>query len=236
VSTLFYFQVDNPLVQICDPAFLGLHKRAESQVSFKVVEKILPDERVGVVVTVGGRPRVIEYSDLSTELAEAREPDGALRLRAGSIAIHCFDRAFLEALSGEGGRLPFHKALKKVPFVNDTGVLVKPDAPNAVKFETFIFDALPKAERWVVVETDRTREFEPLKNATGPDSPATVRQRLSDLFAEWLEVSGANVMRRPDGTVPFGIEISPLTALDAGELKGKIQPGLVVDRPFYLGD
>jgi UDP-N-acetylglucosamine/UDP-N-acetylgalactosamine diphosphorylase len=179
---------------------------------------------------------VIEYSDLSTELAEAREPDGALRLRAGSIAIHCFDRAFLEALSGEGGRLPFHKALKKVPFVNDTGVLVKPDAPNAVKFETFIFDALPKAERWVVVETDRTREFEPLKNATGPDSPATVRQRLSDLFAEWLEVSGANVMRRPDGTVPFGIEISPLAALDAGDLKGKIQPGLVVDRPYYLGD
>ena len=103
-----------------------------------------------------------------------------------------------------------------------------------MKFEQFIFDALPLAERWTMVETDRAGEFEPLKNAVGPDSPATVHQRMSDQFGNWLEQAGAVVPRRPDGSVPFGIEISPLFALDAAELKSKIEPGMVVERPIYL--
>jgi UDP-N-acetylglucosamine/UDP-N-acetylgalactosamine diphosphorylase len=234
IKTVFYFQVDNPLVKIADPAFLGLHLQAGAEMSFKVIEKIAPDEKVGVVVTVDGKPQVIEYSDLPTELAERREPDGRLQLWAGSIAIHLFELAFLQRLASGVIKLPFHRAIKKVPHINDQGVLIKPDAPNAVKFEQFIFDALPLAERFTLVETERTLEFEPLKNATGPDSPATVRQRMSDNFADWLESAGAKVLRRPDGTVPFGIEISPLFALDAGELRTKIQPGLVVDSPSYL--
>ena len=103
--------------------------------------------------------------------------------------------------------------------MDDAGQVIQPEEPNAVKFEQFIFDALPMAERWTVVETDRAAEFEPLKNAVGPDSPATVHQRMSDQFGSWLEQAGASVPRRADGTVPFGIEISPLFALDAAELK-----------------
>jgi UDP-N-acetylglucosamine/UDP-N-acetylgalactosamine diphosphorylase len=233
VRTLFYFQVDNPLVQIAAPAFLGLHRQADAEVSFKVVEKVRPEEKVGVVVEVEGRPQVIEYSDLPPELAEQREPAGNLRLWAGSIAIHVFERSFIERIVG-GASLPYHRALKKVRHVDADGRVVEPDEPNAVKFETFIFDALPLAERYAVVECDRAEEFEPLKNATGLDSPATVRQRMSDLFAGWLEAAGATVMRRPDGSVPFGIEISPLYALDANELRGKVAPGLVVEAPLYL--
>jgi UDP-N-acetylglucosamine/UDP-N-acetylgalactosamine diphosphorylase len=235
IRTIYYFQVDNPLVQICDPAYLGLHLMADAEISFKVVEKQRPEEKVGVVVAVDGHARVIEYSDLPAVLAERREPDGSLELWAGSIAIHCFDLGFLGRLASGGGRLPFHRALKKVPYVDDSGTLATPDAPNAVKFETFIFDALPMAERWSIVETERASEFEPLKNATGTDSPASVRQRLSDLYGGWLEQAGARVLRRADGSVPFGIEISPLLALDAAELRQVVEPGLVVDRPLYLG-
>jgi UDP-N-acetylglucosamine/UDP-N-acetylgalactosamine diphosphorylase len=234
IRTLFYFQVDNPLVRVADPAFLGMHRQASAEISFKVVEKLTPEERVGVVVEVDGRPRVIEYSDLAPELAEQREPDGSLRLWAGSIAIHVFERPFVERLAAKGGQLPFHRAVKKVPYLDDAGRLVQPAEPNAVKLELFIFDALPLADRWTLVETDRAIEFEPLKNATGPDSPATVRQRMSDLYAGWLEAAGAHVERRPDGTVPFGIEISPLYALDAAELKQKLPPGVVVEGPLYL--
>ncbi len=222
IKTLFYFQVDNPLVKIADPAFLGLHNQARAEMSFKVIEKVAPDEKVGVVVTVDGKPQVIEYSDLPAELAERREPDGRLQLWAGSIAIHLFELAFIDRLASGEIRLPFHRAIKKVPYVGDDGRIVKPEPPNAVKFEQFIFDALPLADRWTLVETDRALEFEPLKNATGPDSPATVRQRMSDNFADWLESAGAKVIRRSDGSVPFGIEISPLFALDAGEVKGKV--------------
>jgi UDP-N-acetylglucosamine/UDP-N-acetylgalactosamine diphosphorylase len=233
IRTLFYFQVDNPLVKIADPAFLGHHRQADAEMSFKVIEKLAPEEKLGVVVRVDGRPQVIEYSDLPAELAERREPDGSLALWAGSIAVHLLERAFLERLV-DGLNLPFHRAIKKVPFLDDAGTLVEPAVPNAVKFERFIFDALPLARRWTLVETDRAGEFEPLKNATGSDSPATVRQRLSDLFADWLEQTGARVQRRADGSVPFGIEISPLYALDAAELKAKLAPGLVVEGPLEL--
>lgn len=234
IRTLFYCQVDNPLVEIADPAFLGLHRQANAEMSFKVIEKLAPDERLGVVVRVDGVPQVIEYSDLPPELAELREPDGGLRYWAGSIAVHLLECDFIERLV-RGLNLPFHRAIKKVPYIDDAGQLVQPAEPNAVKLERFIFDALPLAGRWTLVETDRAVEFEPLKNATGPESPATVRQRMSDLFAGWLERAGATVPRRPDGSVPFGIEISPLFALDSAELKGKLVPGLVVEGPLYLG-
>jgi UDP-N-acetylglucosamine/UDP-N-acetylgalactosamine diphosphorylase len=234
VATLFYFQVDNPLVQIAEPGFLGLHRQAAADVSFKVVEKTAPDEKVGVVVELDGRPQVIEYSDLPAELAERRESEGSLQLWAGSIAIHIFEQVFLDRLAAGGGLLPFHRAVKRVRYVDSDGQTVEPAEPNAVKFETFIFDALPLAERWSLVETDRAIEFEPLKNANGPDSPASVRQRMSDMFAVWLESAGATVARRPDGSVPFSIEISPLFALDAAELKGKIPGGMVVEGPLSL--
>jgi UDP-N-acetylglucosamine/UDP-N-acetylgalactosamine diphosphorylase len=233
VRTLFYFQVDNPLVEIADPAFIGVHRQTDAELSFKVVEKLAPEEKLGAVVTVDGRPQVIEYSDLPADLAERREPEGSLQLWAGSIAVHIFERSFIERLHG-GHDLPFHRAIKKVPYIDEAGERVEPAEPNAVKFERFIFDALPLARRWTMVETDRTIEFEPLKNATGPDSPASVRQRLSDLYAGWLESAGAAVPRRSDGSVPFGIEISPLFALDAGELKRKIEPGRAVEGPIYL--
>ena len=233
VRTLFYYQVDNPMVQVADPAFLGYHRQAGAEMSFKVIEKVAPDEKLGVVVRVDGRPQVIEYSDLPPDLAERRGPDGGLELWAGSIAVHLIERPFIERLAG-GLSLPFHRAVKKVSFVDAGGARVAPASPNAVKFERFIFDALPLSETFVLVETDRALEFEPLKNATGPDSPATVRQRMSDQFADWLERAGAKVPRRPDGSVPFGLEISPLFALDASELKAKIEPGLNVDGPLYV--
>ena len=233
VKTLFYFQVDNPLVRIADPAFIGLHLEAGAEISFKVVERLSPDEKLGAVVSVDGRPQVIEYSDLPPELASRRVPEGTLELWAGSIAVHVLDRSFIERLATEH-HLPFHRAVKKVPYVGEDGRTKKPEQPNAVKLEQFIFDALPLAQRWTVVETDRSGEFEPLKNAVGPDSPATVHQRMSDQFGNWLEQAGATVPRRPDGSVPFGIEISPLFALDANELKSKIEPGMVVERPIFL--
>jgi UDP-N-acetylglucosamine/UDP-N-acetylgalactosamine diphosphorylase len=233
VRTLFYFQVDNPLVRIAEPAFIGLHREVDAELSFKVVERLSPDEKLGVVVTIDRRPRVIEYSDLPPALAERRLPEGPLELWAGSIAVHILERSFIERLAGSQP-LPFHRAIKKVAYVDDAGELTKPVEPNAVKFERFIFDALPLAQRWSIVETDRAGEFEPLKNAVGPDSPATVHQRMSDQFGNWLEQAGAVVPRRPDGSVPFGIEISPLFALDATELKSKIEQGMVIERPTYL--
>ena len=171
---------------------------------------------------------MIEYSDLPAELAELREPDGGLQLWAGSIAVHVLERAFVERLVEGDVRLPFHRAIKKVPFVDDQRrgrPGPRPPTPSSSSGSSSTPCRWPSGSP--LVETDRAVEFEPLKNATGPDSPATVRQRMSDQFADWLEAAGAEVERRPDGSVPFGIEISPLYALDAAELKAKLaaRPG-----------
>src|SRR5262249_51898585 len=161
---------------------------------------------------------IIEYSDLPRDLAEARDADGRLRLRAGSPAIHIFDTDFLARVTGKASHLPFHLARKKVPHIDAAGRPANPAAENALKFEMFIFDALPLRERWTVVATSKREEFAPLKNATGPDSPETVRQALSDLAADWLRRAGVAVPRRPDGSAAVPLEVSPLYALDTTEL------------------
>ncbi len=234
VSTIFYFQVDNPMTRIADPAFIGFHRQAEAEVSFKVVEKAAPEERVGVVVRTGDRHAVIEYSDLPDELAYARTPDGGLALWAGSIAVHVFDREFVERLAAGGAHLPFHRAVKRVPYLGADGQMVEPEQPNAVKFETFVFDALPLAARSAIVETDRAVEFEPLKNASGDSSPESVRQAMTELFARWLEECGSRVVRSAEGTVPFPIEISPLRAMSAADLVAGGDLPAVVDGPLLL--
>jgi UDP-N-acetylglucosamine/UDP-N-acetylgalactosamine diphosphorylase len=234
VRHVFYFQVDNPLVKVGDPDFIGNHVVAGSAASSKVVYKEQPGEKVGVLAVVGGRCAIIEYSDLPVEMAAERADDGTLRFRAGSPAIHIFDVGFLRRVTGSGG-LTYHTARKKVPYLDtDTGAMSTPAVENALKFELFIFDALPLADRWVAMETSRTEEFAPLKNATGADSPASVRRAMTSLHASWLEDANVPVPRSPDGTPEHPVEISPLFALDAGEFRRKVEPGLVIAGPTHL--
>lgn len=228
IEEIFYFQVDNPLVKVADPAFLGCHRAAGAEVSTKVVAKVGPTERTGNVVAVAGRCTIIEYSDLPEELAWQTDATGQLRIWAGNTAIHVFNTAFLARVTAAAANLPFHTARKKVPYLDESGRLVQPERENALKFERFIFDVLPLAERWTVVETSRREEFEPLKNASGPNSPETVRQALLDLAADWLGRAGVAVPPSVE------VEISPLFALDAEELAAKVDRGRRIEGPCYL--
>jgi UDP-N-acetylglucosamine/UDP-N-acetylgalactosamine diphosphorylase len=234
IEQVFYFQVDNPLVKIGDPVFLGHHVAMQAEVSSKIVPKDGPSDKLGNMVVVEGRCCIIEYSDLPDALAQKTDENGRLYLWAGSPAIHLFSLDFLERVTGQGGRMPFHVARKKVPFLNDNGETVHPERENAFKFELFIFDALPLAERWTVVQTSRREEFVPLKNATGPDSPDVVRQAISDLAGDWLDGAGIYVPRRADGSAAFPLEIGPSYALDAEEFARKVDPHLRIHGPTYL--
>jgi UDP-N-acetylglucosamine/UDP-N-acetylgalactosamine diphosphorylase len=228
VRHVFYFQVDNPLVKVCDPGFVGRHALAGAEVSSKVVVKEQPGEKVGILAAIDGRCGIIEYSDLPADMAAEREPDGRLRFRAGSPAIHLFSVPFLERVTARGTGLAFHLARKKVPYYDvATGKQVEPDKENALKFELFVFDALPMADRWLAVETPRAEEFAPLKNATGPDSPETVRAAISALHAGWLAQCGVE-------TGGFPVEVCPLLALDAAELRARLPRGLMVTGPTHL--
>lgn len=234
VRHIFYFQVDNPLVKVCDAGFLGNHIAARSQASSKVVFKDDPGEKVGVFAAVGGRCTAIEYSDLPADMAAERGADGRLRFRAGSPAIHIFDVDFLRDVTGSN-RLPYHIARKKVPhwdFGSDRAVV--PTVENALKFELFVFDALPLADRWMLMETNRAEEFAPVKNATGPDSPQTARAAISRLHAKWLKASGVKVPEDETGDPTFPVEISPLYALDEEECAAKPKSLTELLGPAYL--
>ncbi len=228
IDYLYYHQVDNPTAIVCDPALLGWHALRQADVSTKVVAKRSAEERMGLVAEVDRKTCIIEYSDLPEDIARQTDDEGRLRHWAGNTAIHVFSRAFLEQIAHQAGGLPFHAARKKVLHLDETGRVVDPSEPNAIKFERFIFDVLPLTERALVVEGDREREFNPVKNDTGADSPETARQALSAIHRGWLRQAGAQV----DDQIP--VEISPLAALDAEQVRARIAPGTKYSTPLYL--
>lgn len=232
IDTLSMFQVDNPLARVVDPLFLGLHAghpQSSGEASSKVVRKRDAAEKVGVFCRRAGRTMVVEYSDLPRELAASVDAQGELMFGAGSIAIHAFGVPFLERIAAGTGELPLHHAAKKVPHVRiPGGERIDPQSPNAVKLETFIFDAVPLASRALVLETDRAEEFAPIKNAEGEDSPASSRAAQVERAARWLEMRGTRVARDPaTGSPACEIEISPLTACGPEDLEGPALPSEV---------
>lgn len=228
VEYLYYHQVDNPTAIVCDPALLGFHALKGSELTTKVVAKVSPAEKMGAVCTVDGRTQIIEYSDLPADLVDKRDAAGNPVFWAGNTAIHVLSRTFLERLCDGSHDLPFHVANKKVPFVDDHGNAVEPTKPNAFKFERFIFDALPLASKALVVEADRGREFNPVKNAEGADSPATAKAAIDAIGKAWLRAAGAEVA---DGAT---VEISPLFALDEAEAAKKVRAGTRYEGAVYL--
>lgn len=232
IEHVSYFQVDNPHARVVDPVFLGLHASApdsSGEFSSKMVAKASWDEKVGVFCSVDGRTEIIEYSDLDESLARRTEPGGRLSFNAGSIAIHAISVAFIDRiLNDKGAALPYHRAIKKVPYFDlSTGRPVEPISNNAVKLEKFVFDGIPIAGRSIVVETDRVEEFAPVKNATGTDSIVSSKQLQSLRAARWLEANGVQIPWNDDGGVDATIEISPLTATCADDLAGKDLPGSI---------
>ena len=222
VEHMSYFQVDNPMVRIADPVFLGLHASGDGssgEMSSKMVAKRDAAEKVGVFCEVDGKTVVIEYSDMPAELTNSLDAQGKLRFNAGSIAIHAISVAFMQRLTQGDFALPFHRAKKKVPYWCDNQrKTVEPAEPNAIKFEAFVFDALGIAGKSLVMETSRTEEFAPLKNATGEDSPAWSHQIQSNRNGDWLEKFGVKIPRKPTGDVDARIEIAAETALEPDDL------------------
>ncbi len=217
VDILSYFQVDNPLVRCIDPAFIGWHLVSGSEMTSKMIPKAYPEEKVGHFCVLRGKTVVVEYSDLPGALQKEVDPDtGELRYAAGSIAIHVLNRDFVRRMArgDAGAALPFHRADKKISTLDVAGDPVKPDKANGIKFEMFVFDALPFANRPLVIETRRADDFSPVKNAEGVDSPKTSREDQIRQFTRWLRAHGVQVDTDETGLPSCAIEVSPLFGYD----------------------
>jgi UDP-N-acetylglucosamine/UDP-N-acetylgalactosamine diphosphorylase len=225
IDLLFYFQVDNPLVPVCDPYLIGHHLGVNSELTSLAVEKKHPHEKWG-----NFDMHVVEYSDMPDDVAELRDADGGLKFWAGSLAIHVFARQLLERAAENLQLLPFHIARKKVPYLDEAGQKVSPSEPNALKFERFIFDLLPAAERPLVVEYAEADCLAPLKNAPGAevDTAEYVQEMLLALHRRWLQSAGASLA---DGVQ---VEIGPLFALDAEQVRARVRPGQEFHQSQYL--
>lgn len=197
--------VDNILVKVGDPVFMGYCISKGAECANKVVPKGFPTEAVGITCKVDGHYQVVEYSEITQKSAERRNKDGSLTFSAANLCIHFFTIAFLERVVMKNERsLQHHVAKKKIPYVDSEGVLVKPDKPNGIKMEKFVFDVFRFANNFVVWECFRDEEFAPLKNAEGASdfTPTCCRNALLALHQKWLRCAGATLVNKEGKELP----------------------------------
>lgn len=217
VEYIFFYGVDNALVRVCDPHFVGFAIQAGLPAASKAVVKTSPQEKVGVLCLRDGRPSVLEYSEMTDDMLTARDADGSLHFDSANIATHLFTRSFLEIHATAS--LPFHVAHKKIAHVDAQGAQVTPQVPNAHKFELFMFDLFPLAEGMAALQVSREEEFAPVKNKDGVDSPASARALVLGLHHKWAVAAGLS----EDELKGKVVEISPMASY-AGE---HVNPALI---------
>ncbi|KAI8820845.1 nucleotide-diphospho-sugar transferase [Fimicolochytrium jonesii] len=213
--------VDNCLVKVADPVFIGYCVGQDADCGAKAVPKASANESVGVICLRSGKFAVVEYSEIPPAIAEATRPDdpSTLLYNAANIANHFYTTAFLNRVDALEAELDYHVAHKKIKHVDTTtGEKVSPSQNNGVKLELFIFDVFPFTQRMAVLEVPRNDEFSPLKNAPGAakpvDSPETSRAHILDQCVRWARAAGATVVSSNENEKedPPVLEISPLVS------------------------
>jgi UTP--glucose-1-phosphate uridylyltransferase len=180
IEWVFIGGVDNVLVKPVDPVLIGLSIKENVEAAGKSIIKANPHEKVGIFCKKDGRPSVIEYSEISDELAEERLENGELKYAESHILCNLFSLSAINKISSID--LPYHVAFKKAKYIDNDGKLVISDKPNAYKFESFLFDAFEKLDDLVVLRVKRENEFAPVKNAEGEDSPETARKLYIEFY------------------------------------------------------
>lgn len=175
IEWLNVYSVDNVLQRICDPVFIGATLKSGCNCSAKVVKKVSPEEKVGVLCMEDGSPAIVEYYEMPPEISALRRPDGELKFAYGVTLNYLFKVELLNKTLQK--KLPVHHSLKKIPHI-ENGVPVNPEQPNGYKFELLVLDMIKLMESCLAVEVEREKEFAPVKNRTGVDSVETARALL----------------------------------------------------------
>ena len=176
VEWLNIFAVDNVLQRIADPVFVGATIDSGCVSGAKVVRKADPEEKIGVLCLEDGKPSIVEYYEMTEEIINSREANGELSYNFGVILNYLFRVDQLEEISSQ--KMAVHVVEKKIPFIDEKGVLVKPESPNGYKFELLVLDMIHMFDNCLSYEVVRDYEFAPIKNKTGVDSVESARALL----------------------------------------------------------
>ena len=176
VEWINIFAVDNVLQRIADLLFIGATILNGKVSGSKVVRKVDAYEKMGVLCLEDGRPSVVEYYEMSKDMAESTDEAGNLRYAFGVILNYLFRVDKLEEIVER--ELPVHVVEKKIPYLAEDGTLVKPEEPNGYKFETLVVDMIRMMDNNLPFEVVREREFAPIKNLHGVDSLDSARELL----------------------------------------------------------
>ena len=170
------FAVDNVLQRIADPVFVGAAIEGKYQSASKVVRKVEPHEKMGLLCLEDGKPSIVEYYEMSKEMAEAKDTDGSLTYKFGVILNYLFSLDKLEEIVNKS--LEIHVVEKKIPYIDEEGNKVSPTEPNGYKFELLVLDMVHMMDNNLAFEVDRNKEFAPIKNLHGTDSVDSARDLL----------------------------------------------------------
>ncbi len=176
VEWLNIFAVDNVLQRIADPVFVGATIDSGCVSGAKVVRKADPEEKIGVLCLEDGKPSIVEYYEMTEEIINSREANGELSYNFGVILNYLFRVDQLEEISSQ--KMAVHIVEKKIPYIDEKGVLVKPESPNGYKFELLVLDMIHMFDNCLSYEVVRDYEFAPIKNKTGVDSVESARALL----------------------------------------------------------
>jgi UDP-N-acetylglucosamine/UDP-N-acetylgalactosamine diphosphorylase len=232
VKYLHAFSIDNALVKPADPVFIGYCIDQGADCANKVVWKAHAHEKVGVVAEKDGKPCVVEYSDISTEMAERTDENARLVFGAGNICNHFYTLDFINNMVVPNLGNMYHVARKKIPYYDkEKNETVMPNANNGMKLESFIFDVFPLSQQMAILDVPRSDEFAPVKNAPGSssDSPDTARKMISILSQKWVKDAGGNLV----GDVDAICEVPPLVSY-GGEGLEELVAGKDIECPFVL--
>lgn len=208
IEYLSYFQVDNPLINMADPYFIGCHIDENSNISTKVIRKEFAEEKLGIAMQEckSTKRKIVEYSDIPEKIMQQQDENGDLLFNMGSTGIHIFSVSFIKKASS---KLPIHIANKEMTLPNISNSDNPEKKISVLKFETFVFDTIPLAKKAIFFETSRNEEFFPLKNKTGTDSIETCIDGQINLYRSWLKDLGCKDIDKIERC-----EISPLFAPD----------------------
>ncbi|MDF2884378.1 MAG: UDP-N-acetylglucosamine pyrophosphorylase [Clostridiaceae bacterium] len=204
IEWLFLYGIDNALVRVADPYFIGFTICSNQLAASKVVEKKYPEEKVGILCYKNNKPSIVEYSEIPKTIARELRENGKLVYSNANILNHLLNLDFIESIIDK--TIPLHIAHKKIEYIDEHGKKIVPNQPNGYKFEYFLFDIFEMLNDMTALEVEREEEFAPVKNSKGKDSPETAKEMILNLHKTWLINAGISKQTLDKKQ----IEISPL--------------------------